>query len=287
MAASTGIPSLFVLPPEILQLILHEYCRGKDLFSLSLALESSRSYRERSRSLIGAVLQKRLTHGVLLVHEDKEKWASCLEDEEQPSITNHIISRYCALVDYFEQLRHVLWCGTLEFHGNGLSETLRRANTVLRSPPCCTPVALSQWHTSFRHTSSCRPMIKLQARQYNFIPVPPYGQIMGATPNDQDIVNDIGRHLEAQNQVLTLSSPSQEEGFILRVISPAQARQRLGKFGTGYRPKDSWVVENPIEGLVCSWEYPPESDDDSNPLPTTKNVIRSILHVVKNWEQIS
>jgi hypothetical protein len=267
-AASTS--TLFVLPPDLLQLVLHDYCRGKDLFALSLALKSSRSHRESSRSLIGAVLHKRLNNGV----KDKDKWIPCFEEE--PSIANHI-SRFCALLDYFEQLQHVLWCGKFEFNVNGLSEKLRCANTVLRSPPCCSPVALSQWHI-FR-----RGPIKLQAQHYNFIPVPPYGQIIAATKKDKDILKEIGLQMEAQNQVLTLSS---KEGFILRVISPSQARQRLGIFGSGYRPKDSWVVEDPTEGLVCSWEYPPESE--SNPLPNTNDIIiQSILHVVKNWEQIS
>jgi hypothetical protein len=270
MAASTS--PLFVLPPDIIQLVLHEYCRGKDIFALSLALETSRSHRESSRSLIGAVLQKRLNNRV----KDEDKWTLCFEDEA--SIATYI-SRFCALLDYFEQLQHVLWCGKLDFNVDGLYGKLRCASTLLRSPPCCSPVALSQWHV-FRHT--CRP-IKLQARHYNFIPVPPFGQIIGATRKDQDILREIGSQMEAQNHVLTLSS--QEGGFILRVISPSQARQRLGRFGTGYRPKDSWVVENPTEGLVCSWEYPPESD--SNPLPNAKDTIQSILHVVKNWEQLS
>lgn len=265
-AAST---TLFVLPPDLLQSVLYEYCRGKDLFALSLALESSRSHRESSRSLIGAVLHKRLNNGV----KDKDKWIPCFEEES--SISNHI-SRFCGLLDYFEQLQHVLWCGKLEFNVNGLSEKLRSASTVLLSPPCCSPVALSQWHR-FHHSP-----IKLQAHHYNFIPVPPYGQIIGVTRKDQDILKAIGWQMEAQNQVLTLSS---QGGFILRVISPSQARQRLGRFGSGYRPKDSWVVENPTEGLVCSWEYPPESG--SNPLPNTSDIIQSILHVVKNWEQIS
>jgi hypothetical protein len=266
VAASTSI--LFVLPPDLLQLVLHEYCRGKDLFALSLALESSHSHRESSRFLIGAVLHKRLKNGV----KDKDKWIQCFEEET--SIANHI-SRLCGLLDYFEQLQHVLWCGKIEFSANGLAEKLRSASTVLLSPPCCSPVALTQWHR-FHHSP-----IKLQARYYNFIPVPPYGQLIGATREDQDILKEIGWQMEAQNQVLTLST---DEGFILRATSPSQARQRLGRFGPGYRPKDSWIVEDPTEGLICSWEYPTESD--SNPLPNTNDIIQSILHVVKNWEQI-
>jgi hypothetical protein len=268
--AAVSTSTLFVLPPDLLHIVLHEYCRGKDLFALSLALESNRSHRESSRSLIGAVLHKRLENGV----KDKDKWLQCFEEER--SITKHI-ARFCALLDYFEQLEHVLWCGELEIRGNGIVETFRCASVVLRSPPCCNPVALAQWHI-FRHGP-----IKLQARRYNFIPVPPYGQIIGATKKDQNILEEIGWHLRALDQVLTLSSP--REGFILRVISPWQARKRLESFGSGYRPNDSWVVESPTEGLVCSWEYPPESE--SNPLPNTKDIIQSILHVVKNWEQIS
>ena len=112
--------------------------------------------------------------------------------------------------------------------------------------------------TQTNNPSKPKPLsiIRTRAQPYNFVPVPPYGRVYGRTPRDEERLLEISRYLARHNLVLVKSATA-GEGFILRILSTEQARQRLEtRFGDRYRPPDSWIVEDPSYiGLVCSWEY--------------------------------
>ena len=261
---------LFRLPPELLMLILSRYCSGKSLSTFWLALAGSQEFRKKAWSLV----QKAVAVRVFRVNCWSQWNESCLKSF-LPRGEFGSLSPACIALDYFEELSGVLWCGWMEFDIDRYRDprNLRRARVLVYSPPCWKPLALAEWNTFAGN------YLPLEAQLYNFVPIPPYGQLIGITKDDKAVLSHVSRYLQSQNQVLTVRSSCRRRSFILRVIGPEQARERLARFGSKYRPSNSWIIEKPEEGLVCSWEYPPEIE------PSGEQVLESMKCILTNYHQ--
>jgi hypothetical protein len=198
--------------------------------------------------------------------------------------TRYLSQRLTAL-DFCECIPDVIWCGHMEFKDPMLPDwSAQHAGVVLRS------IDDDENNNSWRLHSlhgwrSAFPIfaIKLVSQSYNFIPIRPRGRLCGLTEQDRATIRDIRRRLESRDQVMTLRYRN-DDGFILRIISPEQAKRRLSSFfsSTGRSNQDAAAsFESFSEGLLCCWEYP--SDDDS---PVTKEAqFESLFSTLRSYKQ--
>jgi chorismate mutase len=175
-----------------------------------------------------------------------------------------------SVMRYLEKIQSTIWCGYIEFREPSLShQKVRTAKVVVKSETDgWSWNHVSAWDRSFSRT------IKVTSQQYNFFPVKPRARICGVTENDQDIVQSISSRLEASDQVMTLRS-EQSNGFILRIVSPEQAHQRLARLGASLVATFT-ILPN---SLVCSWECPDmnvSTLSDSDKIETIDRMVREL-----------
>jgi hypothetical protein len=137
---------------------------------------------------------------------------------------------------------------------------------------------------------------------YNFVPIPPYGRILAQNVASQQVLARISDYLEQGNLVLTLPATSattivttttamtcsgrrrtrqRRRTLVVRIISPRQAqcrmKERFGSTSSSFRPMDWDQLVSPTftadvsttstattEGLICSWEYDGDDDDEED-----------------------
>ena len=385
---------LLGLPSDILRRLLSQFCTGKTLSTLNVALKCSSNHRDGAlKSMIDSVLEERLEKLLFEKKTDSEGQSSsnqkynsevqrCLPDvaactrrrvAQSTSSTTIAISPVVptcsitstggipckedtlkvngtlsmpwvlpALIDFFEHkgTRRSVWCGHMEFSAlspNNISGEKTRIEVVLQSSSCSwTRKALCEWNKtsdafSFRsnslskehiHKRDQRLICLSQPQPYNFVPIPPYGRILGKSWKSQQELKRIGEYLDAHDLVITLpdsiattfgssgtcsgrrrSINRQHQGrMIVRIISPNQARERVRRrLGTSsYRPPD-WnevvaaeskeghmtVVDGknqePDEGLICCWEYEGGDDDTMDDGIAAHHPMEAILRILNEF----
>jgi hypothetical protein len=146
----------------------------------------------------------------------------------------------------------------------------QHVQVVLRSDESWSLRNIHGWSSSF-------PIqIKLVSQTYNFIPIRPRGRIYGISDEDKETIRDIRRRLGSRDQVMSLRYRN-DDGFIVRIISPEQAKQRLASFFQHGNQKDNF--ESAPEGLLCSWEYPSD-------LPLKKeDQFKSVARTLCNYKK--
>ena len=377
------------LPSDILRRLLSQFCTGKTLSTLKVALEGSSNHRDAAlKSMIDSVLEERLeklpfkkkteSEGQLSssknytseVQRCLRYGAACMRRRvaQDTSTTTTAMSPVMstasitstgvilckentsnvngvpsipwvlpALIDYLEQkrTRRSVWCGCMEFPAlspGDISGAKTRIEVVLQSSPCSwTRKALCEWNRTSEafscrnnsqseernHERDLRLICLSQPQPYNFVPIPPYGRILGKSLKSEQELKRIGEYLDAYDLVITLPDSiatafgsastcsgrrrtinRQHQGrMIIRIISPNQARERVRRRlgASSYRPPDwSEVVgeskesnmtvvdgrnQEPDEGLVCCWEYE-GGDDDTMDEVATARPLEAILRIL-------
>jgi hypothetical protein len=261
MGVDIDVPTLSLLPREILRQILTSYCDCSDLENIWRAASANKRQAKLFWDLLNQVLDLRIANSAR--SSDHLNIADSLLLGLEPRKRNFAFRQRLNILRYSEQLCGVLWCGYMEFKDPLMPDSnARTVKVVLR----CDEDNWSWnhavgWNQSFSHA------IKLVSQLYNFIPIRPRGQIFGVTPEDQAVIRDVSRQLESRDQVMTLRF-SNARGFILRIISPSQAHRRLERFV--WSPVASF--DTSVEALVCSWECPPIWEDNSGDVPLSKKL---------------
>ncbi len=245
MILPQGAPTHWLLPQEILQHILSDFCDQRTLENLWFAISCNHRISSRFWHLLNQVIDKRIARQTQ--SEDFCKIADSLLRGSVRRNRDQVLHQRLNVLTYCEQSLGILWCGYLEFKDPLLPDwSAQTAKVVLQCDEDRWNWAHAVgWNHSFTHT------IKLVSQMYNFVPVTPRGQIFGVTVEDRAIIHEVSRQLQARDQVMTLRFGNMD-GFILRVISPLQAHQRLAKF------KGSSIAhfQTSSNALVCSWECP-------------------------------
>ena len=394
-----SIPSPFLgLPSDILRRVLSQYCNGKTLSTLQLALGGSSYHRDVSLKLMAtSILDQRLENVLLKteaanrdsplsVSKYKSQVQQCIHDvatctsPASPSQSNVAATTAAcvatstpteteedttklnaedsvdldpssipwashALLDFFEHnaTRRSVWCGTMDFpsltSSNSMSGERTQISVIVQASHCSwTRKALCGWcetANAFSYSlnnSSCEKpptdeqspnIIRLsQPQPYNFVPIPPYGRILGKSPESQEALKRIGEYLEAHDLVITLPDlvpttiqsvttcsgrrrtinrqHSQQRRLIVRIISPNQARDRVRRrLGASYRPPD-WddvvgdcreldvakVMNHNAAGLVCCWEYE-GGDDEATETSISSRVQDAIVRILNEYHHRS
>ena len=125
---------------------------------------------------------------------------------------------------------------------------------------------------------------KLISQMYNFVPVQPRGRLCGITESDKVTLQDISKRLESRDQVMTLRYRN-DDGLILRMISPEQARRRLAIFSNANLPGNNSIAfrnNSSEDGLVCCWESLDE-EDTTNDI-TSSAIVAARLHAMRMME---
>jgi hypothetical protein len=259
------------LPREILQDILSLYCDKRALATFWQAVSGSRFHGDAFWFLLGKAVVDRFGN----INEVKDDLLSCIprvpEEQACRSIQTRHLSQSLTVLEYSERISDVIWCGHMEFKDPMLPDwSAQHVRVVLRSDESWSLRNLHGWNLAFPAT------IKLVSTSYNFIPVRPRGRIYGLTREDSATIRDIRRRLEARDQVMTLRFGN-DDGFILRIISPEQAQQRLSSF---FRGGSKGSFEIFPDGLLCCWEFPSDV-----PL-TIEDHLKSISLTVGNYRHL-
>lgn len=292
MSRQSAPPTLLsLLPREIIQNILSLYCDCKSIALFWQAFSVSQIHSSGICDLLDNAVGDRFRNLDESIEDSKERILSCIsppgqvepsELQTNPKVkvrrmqTRYLSQRLTAL-DYCEQIPNIIWCGLMEFKDPMLPDwSAQHAQVVLlpddggRYTNAWTIRNIHGWSSSF-------PIqIKLVSQNYNFIPIPPRGRIFGISNEDKETIRDIRRRLESRDQVMTLRYRN-DDGFILRIVSPEQARQRLSSF---FLHSD---FETFPEGLLCSWEYP-SGEDDYSPL-AKEDLLKSVFHNLSNYKK--
>jgi len=276
---------LCCLPPELLQFIFTQYCDASMFENLWYAASSS------DKGCVNQFWQ--LLNQVVDLRIKRRSSTSCCGDQDLPRLASTALVRSdfndphrtfrqrLIVLKYSEQLPGVIWCGYVEFKDPMMPEwSAQTARVVLRCDE-----AKNSWnwtHAVAWNQCFSQATVKLVSQMYNFVPVRPRGQLFGVTTEDQAILAGVSRKLHSRDQVMTLRFGN-TDGFILRVVSPAQAHQRLGRLfgGSGgeiSRPMTQALKTSP-EALVCSWECQydgPDTVTDSDKLHVINSMVQSV-----------
>jgi hypothetical protein len=259
-------------------------------------------------SVLDSAVEGRLSRVDAAVVASKEVILSCIpnntslpKDDERSSTTTtttsliktimrtRTLSQRLTALDFCECIPDVIWCGHMEFQDPMLPDwSAQHARVLLRSigddenNSSWSLRSLHGWRSAFPISA-----IKLVSQTYNFIPIRPRGRLCGLTEQDRATIRAIRRRLESRDQVMTLRYPHYD-GFILRIISPEQAKLRLASFSnstSNRRNQDAAAAsgfESFSEGLLCCWEYP--SDDDDSPV-TKEDQFESVFSTLRSYKQ--
>ena len=253
------------LPEEVWRYLLTNYCDCSDLENFWYAASSNKQQTEFFWGLLNKVIGLRIKYSA--GNSDLRKIADSSLQDPNPTNWDSLFRQRLNVLTYAEQLQGVLWCGYIEFKDALLPDwNARTVKVVLRSDEqnWSWNHAVG-WNQTFSHT------IKLVSQMYNFVPVRPRGQIFGVTREDQAVIQGVSHQLQSRNQVMTLRFCN-SSGFILRIVSPTQAHQRLARFGGSTISS----LETSAEALLCSWECPSNWEDD-----------RDAVHVAQKLEAIN
>ena len=307
-----GVPPplmLSLLPREILHSVLSRYCDCQSLALFWLSISCHQPCMNSIYNLLNDVVDERRRLYQTTTerrHNDdrnndkeRERVFSCLpplsstttvvpssnnhhHHQQQPyhyhrSIQTRLLSHHLMALDYCERMRDVIWCGYMEFNDPMLPDWSAEHASVLLVANSNDSNDGGAWSLENMHSwSSCFPIqAKLVSRTYNFIPIGPRAQIQGVSEQDKETIRIVRRRLEARDQVMTLRFPN-EDGFVLRIISPEQAKRRLASFFQQRQHFESFP-----EGLLCSWEYPSELE---TPTPKDK-LFQSIVRTLWNYRR--
>lgn len=271
---------LSALPEEILRYLLTGYCDYRDLENLWHAVSSSNQQQAGFFwDILNRVIEMRLENSTTRRSDLPEIAESLLLGLKSKERSVALRQRLNILM-YSEQLSGVLWCGCMEFKDPLMPDwSARTVKVVLR----CDEDNWSWYHAVGWNHSFSQHTIKLASQLYNFVPVRPRGQIFGVNPEDQAVIQDVSRQLLSRDQVMTLRFGC-ANGFILRIISPAQAHQRLARFGRAARSPGISTFETSAEALVCSWECPPISEDNCGVVHDISKQLEAINAMVQEME---
>jgi hypothetical protein len=179
------------------------------------------------------------------------------------------LSRRLVMLEYSRKLPNVIWCGRVEFKDPRSPDwSSQHASVVLKAPQCFN----ANWLQRFRDEFS--ESIKMSSQLYNFVPIPPFGRLVGITSKDRTTLQDIRKCLEQHDQVMTLRYPSRN--LILRVISPEQSSRRLSAF-PGARTKFTTFEE----GLLCCWEVRCDWEE-----AIAQETFDAIFHTLFNFQKL-
>jgi hypothetical protein len=272
MGLASDIPTFSSLPREICRQILTSYCDYSDLENIWRAVSANRQQAELFWDLLNQVLDLRIAKSARST--ELINIADSLLVDLEPRKRNFAFRQRLNILSYTERLGGVLWCGHMEFKDPLMPDwRARTVKVVLR----CDEENWS-WNHAVGWDRCFSRTIKLVSQLYNFIPVRPRGEIFGVTPQDQEIIQEVSRQLQSRDQVMTLRFGN-ANGFILRIISPSQAQQRLARFAGN--PLASF--DTSADALVCSWECPPMWEDNSGLVPLSKK-IEAINGMVQEME---
>lgn len=263
------------LPIDIFHRILSCYCECDELGSFWLAVSADKMHAFLFWQLFCRVLKERLikaSRHTVVGHtvDTLETSLSNREFTADIALRHQIITRSLRMLEYRERLDGVIWCGYMEFNDPLLPDwSAETVKVVVRSEANTQSWQdMFSWNACFSHT------IKLCSQLYNFVPVRPRGQVFAVNEADKQTLRDISNRLEGRDQVMTLRFPN-KQGFILRLVSPQQARQRLSRFQGS--PLADFNISP--DALVCSWESELE-----HPV-TAEHQLESISQIVANHRQ--
>lgn len=257
--------SLECLPPEILHTVLGRYCDASSLEQLRYACSWNLRYREYIWNLLAVVVDHRIASAQAQTswdHEHKDDLrqlaTNILRNLNSVSIwdRHQLFRNQLSVMKYSEGLQGIVWCGYVEFGEPVMTDSnVLTANVIVKSD-----ADGWSWNNAYGWKRSFSRTIKVISQHYNFIPVKPRGRIYGVSKEDQEIIQIVSSRLQARDQVMTLRYKN-SNGFILRIISPEQAHQRLSGMGTSLVA----AFQTSPNSLVCSWECP------ESPLATLAN----------------
>lgn len=242
------------LPREIVVYTLCAYCDASCLGHLLRAYWCDSRRKRYFWSVLTSVVDHRITE--VPTHDEASR---NLKEELRiiaKNILEHLdsecaIERFRAfdvqlcLMTYVERLQNILWCGRIEFRDSSMPyQSARTANIVVMSD-----TDGWSWTHAYNWNRAFPGAIKVSSQLYNFVPVKPRGHMIGVTTQDREILQSVSSQLQAFDHVMALRFEN-SPGFILRIVSPEQARQRLARFGTRMVAAFSTFPNS----LVCSWE---------------------------------
>jgi hypothetical protein len=263
---------LLGLPKDVLESILLLYCDSKSLAKLWQALASNKQCSNRGWSLLAKVIEVRLRR--LPPSESKEALLPYVSQNEMhhewtlAMQTRHMSLRISAL-EYCTTIPNVLWCGHMEFKDPMLPDwSTQHVRVVLCTDENWNLNDLYGWRSAFPVGT------KLVSQMYNFVPVKPRGRLCGVSKEDAETLQDIRLRLENRDQVMTLRYRN-DDGFIIRIISPEQANRRLAPF-----PNQAGLFNSFPDGLLCCWENPWDSPE------ANVNRLESVDHIARTYSEI-
>lgn len=237
-----GVVNLAKCPIELLERSL-EYLDCESIVKFWLAVCSCDQHKSHVWPMLDALINQRT----------KELKVLCLEDSGHSPTTDEkmmmtagqqtrSLSRRLVVLEYSQTLQHTIWCGRVVFKDPLLPDwSSQSASVALKTSTNWNIHTMQQFQAEF-----CKE-IQLSSQLYNFVPVQPFGELIGITPKDQATLRDIRHRLEQRDQVMTLRYPN--PNVILRIISPEQASQRLSAF-----PRLRDRFDTFPQGLLCCWE---------------------------------
>lgn len=271
--------SFSLLPQEILHYALGGYCDASSLGHLLHAYSLNSRSRDYFWSLLTCVVGHRIANCTVNISP------SDIQKDYLPQLAHNILDNLdskrtsdrlrafgmqLSVMRYLEEIQSTIWCGYIEFREpSSPRQEVTTAKVVVKSETDgWSWTQVYGWNRSFSST------IRVTSQQYNFFPVKPRGHIFGATEHDQDIIKSISSRLEASDQVMTLRAVH-PNGFVLRIVSPEQAHQRLARLGASLVA----TFTNLENSLVCSWECPDMNVltlSDSDKIETIDRMVREL-----------
>lgn len=263
--------TLCVLPRDILLNILGTYCDCQTLNNAWEAFSSNKRLADNFWILLNDAIDDRTARQPF----PDEAFDAIAGSPPWDLVTTHrnrIFRQRTTVLKYCEDHVGVLWCGQMEFMDPLIAEgRTQTAKVILRCDQ-------GYWNWEYVVAwNNCFPStIKLVSQIYNFVPIRPRGQILGVTPQDQAVIHSVSQTLQARDQVMTIRFPN-SQGFILRILSPSQARHRLARFGWN----SSTDLDTVASALICSWECPVLSPDELGDPISTKDKYAAIHRIVR------